>query len=115
MYICLSFAAEPNSSTDSNILSTKSTVEVLPSTEFSKAHFSLTDWGCHNDVIVFKEYESCHRRILSFPSIPGIPAGASEEERAVKISSLIPLDSQNMVRERSQCNLSITNTFGHFP
>ena len=38
------FAAEPNSSTDSTTTFTKPTVEVLPSTEFSKGHFSLTDY-----------------------------------------------------------------------
>ena len=43
------------------------------------------------------EYENAHRRILSCQSLPNVPAGISEAERSVRVSSLIPLDSINMV------------------
>lgn len=43
------------------------------------------------------EYETSCRRILSHPSLPGIPSDISEKEKEVRVSSLIPLDSVNMV------------------
>ena len=49
------------------------------------------------------EYETAHRRIMSysFPGVPGLAAGGNggnEKEREVRISSLIPMGSTNMVR-----------------
>jgi len=41
--------------------------------------------------------ESCRRRILTTSNLPGVSQEASEEERLIQISSLLPLDCTNMV------------------
>lgn len=57
-------------------------------------------------VVLFSpaEYEPCKRRILSFPSFPGLSPLSSEEEREMKISSMIPLESVVMVTLPSLLN-----------
>ncbi len=62
--------------------------------------------GSHGDIVctfVIVEYESCKRRVISQP-FPGLDKGVgkweelNDEQRQIFISSLIPLDSVNMVR-----------------
>ena len=38
----------------------------------------------------------CKRRLLSFP-LPGVPADCSDEEKMIKLSSMITIESINMV------------------
>ena len=42
--------------------------------------------------------EACRRRLLSTSSLPGVKPEASPEERLVQVSSMLPLESVNVVR-----------------
>ena len=41
--------------------------------------------------------EACQRRLLASCNLPGVSAEGSTEERLVQVSSILPLDSVNMV------------------
>ena len=73
-------------------------VELLPSGDFRKScTFSLPSCvsvSVHCAVGV----EACRRRLLSTSSLPGVKPEASPEERLVQVSSMLPLESVNVVR-----------------
>ena len=60
--------------------------------------------SCLHAIIILIEYETAHRRIMSY-SWPGVQEARTgegtsdgiEKEREVRISSIIPMDSSNMV------------------
>ena len=68
--------------------------------------YNMFMFNCHTLLFLLfllLEYETAHRRIMSysFPGVPRLAAGGSrdnEKEREVRISSLIPMGSTNMVR-----------------
>ena len=48
-------------------------------------------------VVCIIEYDNCVQRILSCSSFPGVDPSTNDEERTINISSIIPIDSVNMV------------------
>ena len=75
-------------------------VELLPSGDFRIATYCLFVCVMHV-CVVYVGVETCRRRLLSVARLPGVNPEASPEERLVQVSSLLPLDAVNLVRDFS--------------